>query len=722
MLLPLPYYVRRITVLCTAVVVCLSVVNAQSYGEKDQKATNVGRIGLTITNIGVLGNSFRGPFVTQNQPSCEYPIGTGIEHLFDAGLWIGADVLGNKLVSTGAAGDDANGYDPGNPGYEFTSKIPLKERSTLENAQFFSPQAVSHQDIVAIFSDSSTRIPFGGPVIDQHTQPLYANVTLEAYAWNFPFAEYFVLLNYTITNSSQNPWKEVYIANWGDYIVRNMKVNPSSGTDRFSHSAFGYIDSLQMLYAYDYDAGPPGLTDSYVSPVLVGGEWRGALINPRAFSSMPDSLRFYYKNPGRSATLPESLRTFVQFWGFRSTDLELGSPKNDAERYLKMSTQLNPSTYNQQIKDKASNLLSMLSFGPIPEVRPGESFNVVFAVVTAKKFGTRPNTVNDSLSRVNLIDNIGWALRAYNGEDANGNGILDPGEDSNLNGKLDRYRLPEPPVPPKMKVIPSDRSVTIYWDNRAEASVDPISREKDFEGYRVYRSNSGNELTSASGSAESLILMAEFDSTGNNAGSNGGFQSRGNFEKLAVPVTFDGDTATKYYYKYQVNNLLNGWQYLFSVTSFDEGDPLRNIASLESSRSQNLARVIPGTLVNDKFQNGKIGVYPNPYYSRALWDGTSERDKKIYFYNLPARSEIRIYTLAGETVDVIQHNSATYKGEDVRWFSTFSGGGNVQMAGGEHAWDMISQRDQSLASGLYLFSVKDLNSGEIQVGKFVIIK
>jgi len=699
-------------------------VYSQTYGEKDQKATSIGQIGLTVTNIGVLGNSFRGPFVTEGQPSLEYPIGSGIEHLFEAGFWIGADVSGNKLVSTGAAGDDANGYDPGNPGYEFTSTIPLKERSTLENAQYFSPSAVSHQDFIADFSDSSTRIPFGGPVIDQHTQPLYAKVHLESYAWNFPFAEYFVLLNYQITNASQNTWKEVYVANWGDYIVRNMKVNPSSSTDRFSHSAFGYIDSMQMLYAYDYDAGPPGLTDSYVSPLIVGGEWRGALLNPKAFSHIPDSVRAYYDNPNRLAVVPagkDTLRTYVQFWGFRSTDLELGSPKNDGERYQKMSNQINSSTYDSQIKDKASNLLCMLSLGPVPEVRPGETFNVVFGIVTAKKYGTRPNSVNDSLSRANLIDHIGWALRAYNGEDANGNGVLDPGEDTNLNGKLDRYQLPEPPVPPKVKVVPSDRSVTIYWDNRAEQSVDPISHKKDFEGYRLYRSNSGNELTTQSGSSEALVLMAEYDSVGNFAGSNGGFSSRGNFEHLANPVVFDNDTTIKYYYKYTVNNLLNGWQYLFSVTSFDEGDSVRNILPLESSRAQAMTLVIPGTSPNNNFAKGKVGVYPNPYYAKALWDGTSERDKKIYFNNLPSDCEITIFTLAGETVDVLEHHSSSYNGSDIRWFKTF-GTGNAQFAGGEHAWDMISRNDQALATGLYLFSVKDLASGSIQVGKFVIIK
>ena len=40
---------------------------------------------------------------------------------------------------------------------------------------------------------------------------------------------------------------------------------------------------------------------------------------------------------------------------------------------------------------------------------------------------------------------------------------------------------------------------------------------------------------------------------------------------MKEPVTFSGDT-THYYYKYELDNLLNGWQYLFSVTAYDEGD------------------------------------------------------------------------------------------------------------------------------------------------------
>ena len=50
-----------------------------------------------------------------------------------------------------------------------------------------------------------------------------------------------------------------------------------------------------------------------------------------------------------------------------------------------------------------------------------------------------------------------------------------------------------------------------------------------------------------------------------------------------------------------------------------------------------------------------------------------------------------------------------------------------QFSGGEHAWDLITRDDQAIASGLYLFTVKNLDNeslsyGKIKEGKFLIIK
>ncbi len=692
---------------------------AQQYGEKAQKATSIGRIGLTVTNIGVVGNSFRGPFV-EGEPSMEFPIGSGIEHLFDGGLWIGATVRGEQLVSTGAAGDDANGYDPGNAGYEYTFLKPITERSSLFDATFYDPRAVSHQDFVTAYTDSLTIIPNSSVTIIDHTKPLYAVVEQESYAWNFPFADFFVIINFRITNRSIDAWQKVYLGYWVDFVVRNIKVVAPRGTDFFSHGANGMIDSLDLIYTYNYDADI-GFADNYAGMAVLGGDWRGALLKPGAFSSWPQTLRSMYAG---ADTIGPQVR--YQFWGFRSTELETGSPRNDAERYGKMSTSIKRDLIDPPggIRTSAGNRLSLISFGPIPEVQPGETIDFVLGFVAAPFAEPRPvgasiDTAKEARLRGGLAENTGWALRAYNGEDRNGNGVLDQGEDSNENGVLDRFRLPEPPLPPRVKVVAGNGSASIFWDRRSENSVDPITSLRDFEGYRIYKTNARADLRIGADLISDLKLVAEIDSAGNGIGTDVGFVSRGNFQVLTTPVQFEGD-STLYWYRYDMDGLLNGWQYAVTVTAFDEGNAEQKLDPLESSRFQNATWAIPGTTPNDDFSRGEVFTYPNPYYVRAGWDGTAERDKKLIFANLPAECEIRIYTLAGEVVDIIHHD-ASVNSDEIRWFTTFGSSSRV-FSGGEHAWDLISRKDQRLATGLYLFAVKDKRSGAVQRGKFAIIR
>jgi len=98
-----------------------------------------------------------------------------------------------------------------------------------------------------------------------------------------------------------------------------------------------------------------------------------------------------------------------------------------------------------------------------------------------------------------------------------------------------------------------------------------------------------------------------------------------------------------------------------------------------------------------------------------------ERQRKLHFFNLPRDCEVRIYTLAGDQVDSFIHNGDTYAGDGIEWYDKFSEG-NTIFPGGEHAWDLVTASDQAIATGLYLFTVKDLDSGEISRGKFVVIK
>jgi hypothetical protein len=49
------------------------------------------------------------------------------------------------------------------------------------------------------------------------------------------------------------------------------------------------------------------------------------------------------------------------------------------------------------------------------------------------------------------------------------------------------YRFFKPPITPHMTAVPDDKKVTLYWDTKAELSVDPITGQ-DIEGYVIYRS------------------------------------------------------------------------------------------------------------------------------------------------------------------------------------------------------------------------------------------
>jgi hypothetical protein len=371
---------------------------------------------------------------------------------------------------------------------------------------------------------------------------------------------------------------------------------------------------------------------------------------------------------------------------------------------------INPETLNP-----TSNRSMLITNGYFHNIAPGDSINVVYAIVCAKKFGNDLASLDTEEQKTNLYSNADWALRAYYGEDRNRNGILDPNEDLDGNGKITRYILPSPPTVPKIKVVPDNQKATIYWDKRAESSVDPISGKKDFEGYKLYRTQAGFDLSETQDILRSMVVLASFDSAGNNIEFDTGFD----FVRLNEPVTFPNDT-TKYYYKFELDNLLNGWQYLFAVTAFDEGDPENGLDILESSPLANFERILPGTPAQED-PDVEVGVYPNPYYGNAIWDGSSERLRKIYFFNLPAECEITIFTLAGDIVKKI-HHTQTSNGADTRWFETYASDDKQKFAGGEHAWDLLTDNDQAIATGLYLFTVENKRNGEIKRGKFLVIK
>ncbi len=677
----------------------LQLLTAQTSNIFDEKVTSAGNIAATINNLGMIGNSFSGSFNVQGFPSCEFPANSGIEHVFDGGLWVGGVINGQIAVSTGAV-DDTRGYSTGKSGFEFTSSELLQERSSLFDSPFFDPRAISHQDYISTFTDSAIRINTGGGEIpiQNHLTPLGLEVEFQCLNWNFSFANFFLILNYQITNIQSQPIDSIYIGYWMDGVVRNVNITPPGGTPFFNKGGNGYIDSLNMGYEFDA-TGDIGFTDSYIATKYLGAEING--------------------------TCPVSPSFDIHFntWQFlNSNDPLYFFPTSDRQRYAKMANGLNFLDGWEDIQpiiNRPNNRSNLVAAGPFNRLFPGETINISFAIVCAKRvFDGNPAADNTPAQRANLIRNAQWAQTAYNGEDSNGNCILDPGEDRDQDGRITRFILPTPPDIPRIRVAPSDNQIEIYWSNNSESSLDPISQLQDFEGYRLYKTAVGFDVQNTQDILQDLELIGAWDNEGNGLFFDTGYDNI----RLEDPATFEGDTNT-YHYRYVFENIANGWQHVIALTSFDTGDAVNNLESLESAPLASLRRVFAGKPANMGFGQGDPFVYPNPYYARASWEGSStfEEDRKIIFANLPKNCEVRIYTLAGDLVDVFQHNEQ-YSGDDIRWFETYSDTEQIVFSGGEHAWDLLSRDNQIIARGLYLFVVIDHDTGDKRRGKFVIIK
>ncbi len=102
----------------------------------------------------------------------------------------------------------------------------------------------------------------------------------------------------------------------------------------------------------------------------------------------------------------------------------------------------------------------------------------------------------------------------------------------------------------------------------------------------------------------------------------------------------------------------------------------------------------------------KVAVVPNPYVGAASWESqnlfrTGRGERMIQFINLPAKCTIRIYTVAGNLVNTLQHDA--------------------EIDNGQMPWDLVSKDGMDISYGIYIFHVDAPGIGE-KIGKFAVVK
>jgi len=652
--------------------------------------------------------------------------------------------------------------------------------------------AISEQDFIAVYADTHTNQSYVNPDPNDQREhiPLGLEITQKSYSWSYEYAEDFVLFDFDITNMNltrdlNNVWIGLYI----DADVAHSSENPYGSEQGAQDDICGFdtvyydIDNnrteINTAWIADNDGQVEGGTFTYRSP-------RG-LSGVRVVRTPSDSLTYSFNWWISNVTAsydwgPQLVSNFSQ-WGIFPGG-GMGTPGGDKAKYQVMSNlefdydqiwcDLNiwqdsgwiPKS--QQSADLANGYDTryLFSFGPFDVIPAGDTLKLTTAYVCGENLHVDPNNyaqnlrsgtgnINSVRAYYNNLDftdfatNSQWADWVYDNpgvdtdttDDVGGPGWWIEGVHFNITAEGDTFWFkgdgvpdfqgPPPPPAPKLTVSTQPRIVTLNWNGaRTQTEPDIFSGRADFEGYRIYMSQSGKL-------GEYTLLgdydIIDFDSTYLDSTVTPPVwklwkeppRRMDEFEAL-YGSGFNPDTSADWVphswnqgldfiqvddttYSFTIEGLSEATGIYFAVTAYDYGNPVTNLSPLESSPSINAKFVYPiarGEAVS------KVAVYPNPYridadyvgqrYEDPDRSGFTQFDRRIWFSGLPGKCTIRIFTLDGDMVRQLDYDPSSN-------------------SSGVVYWDLISLNTQAVVSGVYLYSV-DSDNGYHEIGKLAIIK
>ena len=141
------------------------------------------------------------------------------------------------------------------------------------------------------------------------------------------------------------------------------------------------------------------------------------------------------------------------------------------------------------------------------------------------------------------------------------------------------YQFYKAPERPTLHAVPGDKKVTLYWDDLAEYSVDPLTGQ-DFEGYRIYRSTGVDfkemvPITNAFGDQKLMVPLVQFDLVN-------GIKGLSNSVLEGVQFYLGDDTGLQH--EWVDTNVVNGQRYFYFITSYDHGDDAQGVAPTECNK------------------------------------------------------------------------------------------------------------------------------------------
>jgi len=499
---------------------------------------NIGKLQMNVTNWGFLGSLPKSKYPMSESPSAQWPVGSGVEYMYAAGIWVGAIMNGIPSVSTGypetefypgntsidviyrtfdgdrngirypgAADDDQDGMvdEDWLNGRDDDGDGRIDEDFAAISQQMFSCWYIDNQAV------SSTVYP-------EHI-PLNVRVRQETYQWGDDNFDDFVGASYYVTNLGNEFLTGVYIGIYADLDAGPRVFGSYHLDDRIEFwegAGCGLRGEaevpvrLKIGYVFDAD-GDRGKTPGYFGIVLLG----------HTTDLFTPSSTIY-------------LRAVRIFRGLQSY-AHGGEPTNDFERYDALSTRRVDRDMGQPNDYKI-----LLSIGPFGFLPPGGTIvldaafvcgegleemlqNAANAVIVHEGFwfdkdndpstgvygretpipgpltGWDPNRCDNVMQRIKIDkgevvwSNIDcadelwrWNSRECSSENLSYEYIL-----TGIGGRETQipWITDLAPPPPNMRIVSGDHMVTLFWDNRSEIVPDIISHTYDFEGYQVWRAD-----------------------------------------------------------------------------------------------------------------------------------------------------------------------------------------------------------------------------------------
>lgn len=490
--------------------------------------------------------------------------------------------------------------------------------------------------------------PFPG---DSTRRGLGLKVKSRAFQFNNPLAEDIIFLVYEVTNTSQKQLDTVYFAMFGDPHVGGRGNYDDDYADFISPFNTNFpLDARNMLYAYDFDGkGDGGLKTGYFGFKFLESPTNSTNSLDDDGDGIADENPFNdagilltEPNAGPNGYL-QGITDFAEYtrnygppkphwqgdedgdWDASRDDLGAdGIPgTGDVGEGDEKPTQGEPNFGFKDVSE--SDQIGLTSFNAIifgGDNRPKNDALMWQLIATPNQRPEDPvPNIEQKSDNVFIYGSGPFPLKP--GETQRFSIALLMGADLNdlvLNATTAQqilradYRFAQPPDKPSLVAIPGDRKVSLYWDDKSERSVDPLTGVKDFEGYKLYRSEDytfSDLFTITDASGNKFLGRPLVDFRGRKAQWDLVNEWKG-LHPVEYPgrgVRYDlGDNTGLVHSYVDSTNIVNGKTYYYALVAYDRGDANKiNVPPTETQRvikrdpltgkftfDINTAAVIPG--------------------------------------------------------------------------------------------------------------------------------